>query len=278
MRLHKAANRFDDSVLYDAYTGTRVGNGQLDPTDIFKLDGAAVTRRVISVAPDTVMPTRLAVKLGADVYVVGSPSTDEWKGSPIRTKYVLHLTASQATIKSIAEALSDAPGRTAYASREWNKDVPDPKVSSTYFNDYHIFLAHNESVRQYDLLFIDNQWHICHAVHPSLSGFVDAVSHEIIGVGFEMATVSTNTYSPVLDAYTATATSIKMLRLRWQENFRLLTQGQEEYERGDEVAMVLKSAWPAVKPSDSITFSDGKWRVLAVRDEGLTLNLHIRRD
>lgn len=278
MRLHKAATRFDKSILYDAYTSTRVGKGQLDPTDIYKLDGAAVTRRVISVDPATILPTRLAVRLGADIYLIGSPSTDEWNGLPIRTKYILHQANSLATIKTFAEALANLPGRSAYASREWNKDIPDPKVSSTYFNDYHIFIAHTEPVQQYDLIFIDNQWHICHAVHPSLSGFTDAVSHEIIGVGFETVTTTTETYNPTTDTYSGVTTSATMLRLRWQENFRFLTQAQENYEQGDEIAMVLKSAWPAVKPSDKVIFSDGEWRVLAARDEGLTFNLHIRRD
>lgn len=280
MRLHKAAVRFDDSVLHDAYTNTLVGKGQLDPTDIFKLDGASVRRRVISVAPDTVLPTRRAVRLGADVYLIGEPSVDEWKGSPIRTKYVLHQTPSTATFKTFAEALANQPGRVMYASREWNKDVPDLKESSDYFNDYHIFVANTEDVATYDLVWVDNQWHICHAIHPSLSGFTDAVSHEILGTVFETITVSDKAYNPVTDNYTSVnTTNVKVLRLRWQEQYEYLRESQEDYARGDETLVVLDSVggWLPT-PSDTVALSDGRWRVLSARaGDGVWL-VHIRRD
>lgn len=277
MRLHQAATRFDDSDLYDAYTSTFIGKAQLDPTDIFKLDGASVRRRVMSVAPSVRPPTRQAVRLGTDHYLVGEPSTDEWRGTPIRVKYVLHQTPGLATVKTIAEALADAPGRSMYASREWNKDVPDAQTSSRYFNDYHIFVAKAETVAPYDLLWVDGQWHICHAVHPSLSGFQDAVSHEILGPVFETVTVSNQTYDPLSDSYSTTPVSLKLLRLRWQEQYAYLTPAQTKYEAGDETVMVLQSAW-AAKASDTLLLSDGRWRVLDVQDRGPTLALHVRRD
>lgn len=278
MRLRRAATRFDDSMLFDAYTNALVGRGQLDPTDIFKLDGASVRRRVISVAPEVSPPTRRAVRLGTDAYLIGEPSTDEWKGSPIRTKYVLHHTPGQVTIKSIEEALSNQAGRMMYASREWNKDVPDSQTSSAYFNDYHIFISYTESVKMYDLLWIDGQWHICHAVHPSLSGFTDAVSHEILGTVFETVALGSRSYDPVTDSYTSNPTNATVLRLRWAEQYSYMTAAQTSYVRGDETVMVLKSAWPEASASDVLTLSDGRWRVIDVQDQGAVLALHTRRD
>lgn len=277
MRLHAAAKRFDKSLLTDAYTGAFVGAGQLDPTDIFKLDGASVRRRIISVDPAMPLPTRRAVRLGSDAYLIGEPSTDEHYGAPIRTKYVLHHTPTQATIKTLAEALAGSAGRTLYASREWNKDVADLQHSSEYFNDYHIFISKAETVAAGNLIHIDGQWHICHAVHPSLSGFTDAVSHEITGTVFETVAASSRTYDPITDTYSASTTSVNVLRVRWQERFEYLTKSQESYERGDETLVVLKSAWASAKPSDTLPLSDGVWRVLSVVDDGTTLSLHARR-
>lgn len=277
MRLHAAATYFDKSVLTDAYTGSIVGKAQLNATDIFKLDGASVRRRLISVGPGVTPPTRMAVRLGGDVYLMGEPSADEHGGSPIRTNYVLHHTPGQATIKTLAEALGNAAGRTMWASREWNKDVADLQTSSSYFNDYHIFVAKTEAVAQENLIYVDGQWHICHAVHPSLSGFTDAVSHEILGTVFETVDVASRTYNPLTDAWTSSTVNAKVLRVRWQEKFEYLTKGQANYERGDETIVVLKAGWPAAKASDTLTLSDGTWRVLSVRDDGLTLALHARR-
>lgn len=279
MRLHRAASYFDDSVIYDAYTGSKLGKGQLDPTDIFKLDGASVRRRVISVAPDFPLPTRRAVKLGAGCYLMGEPSSDEWDGSPIRTKYVLHQTPSLATVKTFYEALTGAAGRSMYASREWNKDVPDEKTSSGYFNDYHVFVANTETVDAYDLVQIEGQWHICHAVHPSLSGFKDAVCHEFIdGSGFESVTVITKTYVPATDSYTTAQSVSLVLRLRWQEQYNFLRESQDPYKQGDQTVIVIKAAWTAASAGDSLQMSDGRWRVLNVQDQGQTLALHVRRD
>ena len=277
MRLHAASVRFDKSILTDAYTGGAVGKGQLANSDYYKLDGASVRRRIISVAPSFIPPTRRAVGLGGEFYLIGEPSTDEFNGSPIRVSYVLHQTPGMATVKTVAEALAGSAGTAMYASREWNKDVADLQHSSDYFNDYHIFVANTETVTSGLLVYIDNQWHYCHAVHPSLSGFTDMVAHEIVGTVFETITATAKTYNPVTDAYTDSSASVTVLRLRWQERFEYMTLAQETYQRGDETLVVLKSARPALKPSDTFTLSDGVWRVLSVRDDGLTLSAHVRR-
>jgi hypothetical protein len=214
--------------------------------------------------------------LGADYYLMGEPSTDEWKGSPIRTKYVLHQTPSQSTIKTIAEALANSAGTTAYASREWNKDVADLQESSDYFNDYHIFVASNEAGVEGDLVYVDSEWHYIHAVHPSLSGFKDLVSHEIPSPVFETVNISSNAYNPITDSFASATTSVKVLRLRWKERFKYKMLAQETYRRGDETLVVLKSVIPTLKVGDTIPLSDGTRRVLAVRDDGTTLSVHAR--
>jgi len=277
MRLHKAAVRFDDSVLHDAYTGHFIGKGQLDPTDIFKLDGASVRRRILSVSPDVAIPARRAARLGAEVYLFGEASPDEWNGAPIRVKYVLHQTPGRAKVFTFAEALRGQPGREMYASREWNKDVPDNQASSRYFNDYHIFVAASEPLAPFDLIFIDDQWHICHAVHPSLSGFKDAVSHEITGMVFEYAEIGVRKYDPVTDDWDATHADVMVLRLRWQEQYDYLRASQENYQRGDETLVIADEGYRP-KPSDGILLSDGRWRILASQEGAGVWLLHARRD
>lgn len=275
MRLKTAARRFDTSVMLDGYTGVEVGRCQLSPVDYFKLDGASLRVRAITVSPDVEIPSRRCIQIGDERYIVGGAAIDHWRGSPIRANYTLHQTPGLATVKTIAEALADAPGHTLYASRLWNKDVADLQTSSNYFNDYHIFFASTENINTYDLIWIDGHWHICHSVHPSLSGFADAVSHEILGTVFETVSFGSQTYDPITDSYSGTPVTVKVLRVRWQEHFAYLNAAQETYQRGDETIFVLKTVTP--KPSDTLALSDGSWRVLHVADQGTHWSLHARR-
>ncbi len=278
MRLHAAATRFDKSVLTDAYTDELIGKGQLEHTDIFKLDGASVRRRIMSVSPTLSIPARRAIQIAGEKYLVGEPSFDESFGSLIRVKYVLHRTPGEASVYSIEGALAeDAATTTAFASREWNKDVVDMRESSRYINDYHIFFGKNESVNVNDLIYIDGTWHYCHSVHPSLSGFRDAVSHELIGSVFEVGTASSKTYTAQGDSFSSVDSEVRMLRMRWSEDFTYFTESQTDYVRGDETVMFLEIDWPNVKVSDEIEFTDGFWKVLSVVDSGSVRRLHTRR-
>jgi hypothetical protein len=278
MRLKRAASFFDEVKAVDAYTGTLVGFVQVEPMDYYKLDGAAVRRRSISAAPSVSIPTRRAIRLGADVFLVGEPTSDFWKGKPIRLTYVSQMAPSLATVLSMAEALGDDPGRSAYASRSWNKYSTDSRDSADHHDEYHVFFGETGLVHPYHLVHVDDTWHLCKGQHPSLNGLDVAVCREIPGSVFEIVALSKRVYNPVSDSYTETPQpAAKVLRLRWQEFFEYLTASQTEYVRGDETAVMLTSDWTGA-PADTLMLSDGKWKVLGYRPLGTTTVLHIRRD
>jgi hypothetical protein len=92
---------------------------------------------------------------------------------------------------------------------------------------------------------------------------------------FETVSLSVNTYDPVADATTSVTTSHPIMRVKWTEHYTYLSIGTETYERGDQQVFMLKTATP--KPSDTLTLSDGTWRILAVQDEGTRWSCHVRR-
>lgn len=278
MRLKRVASAFDEVRAADAYTGARVGSVQVEPTDYYKLDGAAVRRRSISAAPSVTMPTRRAIRLGAEVFLVGEPTTDFWKGKPIRLTYVCQMAPGLATVMSMAEALGNLPGRQAYASRNWNKYSTDSRDSADHHDEYHVFFGEANLAQPYHLILVEGTWHLCKGQHLSLNGMDVAVCREITGTVFETVTLSKRTYNAVTDSYSeVTQPAAKVLRLRWQEFFEYLTASQTDYVRGDETVVMLTSDWTGA-PADTITLSDGKWKVLGHRAYGLTTVLHVRRD
>ena len=92
---------------------------------------------------------------------------------------------------------------------------------------------------------------------------------------FEMATFTSRAYAPLTDTYVDTPSAIKVFRIKWAEHFEYLSKATEQYERGDLTVMMLKAVTP--DPPDTLTLSDGVWRILSAQDEGLTWSCHARR-
>ena len=279
MKLSNAAKMGDTQAALDAYNpSSGVFFVGLEPLSFSKIDGVAVKKRAMSVAPGVTMPLRGAVTIDGQTYLVGHGAPDYWHGSLIRTTYVMQGADGVSAILTVAEALGNLPGVAAYAATVFMKYAVDERTSSEFFPQYQVFLGGAETIAAGYLVHLDDRWfHIKEAYH-SASGLIIALGNKFDNSIFETATITTKTYSPVTDTYASATTTAKILRFRRAESFDRVTTAQENNEQGDETVHVLKSAWPLVKQSDTLTLSDGPWRVLAVEDKGLTMSLHTRRD
>ena len=277
MRLSRAANRFNDMIAADAYAPTATFLVQFEPVSYSKLDGVQVRKRSTSIAPDVVIPARGVIAIDGQNYLVGHTAPDYWKGRVIRRTVVIQGADGLAVVSSITEALGNSPGVSAYASAAFSKYNTDMRESSAYHPEYQLFFAGSESLSEGTLVSLNGDWFLVKEAYHSTSGLLVGLADKLPGTVFETVTVNSNTYDPVLDAYTTSAASAKVMRVRWKESFEYLTAAQEDYVRGDETVFVLQSAFDA-KPSDTLTLSDGDWRVISVVDQGAVLALHARRD
>jgi len=267
---------FDDTVFKDAY-GTATFKGQIDPFQLFTVDGAKVVRRSASVLPGVQIPPRRTVKVGRQVYLIGDETDDHFDGEEIRTNFVLMGANFLATVRSIPDALADAPGLQAWVSRDWNKDEIDSRDSAQRISQYHLFFSRTENIPKQAVIEIDGLTYFVKETHRALSGLTDALSNELEGPVYETVSYGTRTYNAVTDTYSSAPTSVRVLRLRWQEAFKYLTQGSTDYERGDQILMMLKAGSPTPKTADIVPLSDGGFRVLGFKDEGLHWSIHARR-
>lgn len=276
MDLADVAGYFDDTVFRDAYGGYQTFTGQIDPFLLYTVDGAKVKRRSASVVPGTVFPPRRAVTVGRQVYIIGDETDDQFVGDNIRTNFVMFGADFLATVRSIPEALADAPGLQAWCSRDWNKDTTDSRDSAERISQYHIFFSRTEPIPRQAVIELDGETYFVQETHRAISGFTDALSNELAGPVFETIDYGTRVYNPITDTYSDTPNSVRVLRLRWQEAFRYLTRASTDYERGDQILMMLKAGTPSPKAGDAVNLHDGTFRIISHLDEGTHWSLHVR--
>lgn len=274
MKLSNAARMGDTVVASDAY-GTAQVMVQYDPMSYAKIDGVSVRKRQISAAPSVAMPARGVITIDGQKYLVGHGAPDYWRGKAIRVSYVIQGADGLANLSSIAESLSNAAPRTAYAALVFSKYMPEANDNSKYPPQYQMFLAGAEEAPADSLIELDSRFFLVKQSYISTSGLRVALVNEIEDPVFETVTFGSRTYDPLTDTYTSAGSPIKIMRVKWSEHYLYLSKASETYERGDMQIFILKASTP--KPSDTLALADGTWRILAVQDEGLHWSCHARR-
>ena len=274
MRLHSAANKFNDVLAVDAYGGVEFAC-QWAPLELFKVDGVAVRKRSMTTAPDVKIPSRGVAIFDTEHYLIGAGTPDFWKGKVIRRNYVIQGADGLAQLASIGGALTGASPTEAYAAVVFAKYVPDAADSSRYPPQYQVFLAGSEDAPADSLVTLNAATYLVKESYLSTSGLRIALANVLSAPLFETVSFGAQTYDPVTDTYSGAASSVKIMRVKWTEHYSYLSIGSETYERGDQQVFMPKSVTP--KASDTLTLSDGKWRILAVQDETDRWSCHVRR-
>ena len=274
MRLLDAARRFDTTTATDAYSAATF-KCQFEVLAYSKIDGVAVKKRQISTASSVTIPARRVVTIHGQTYLVGHGAPDFWNYDTIRLNYVVQGADGLANLTTIADELAGTVPGTAYAALAFAKYLPDAEDSSKYPPQYQVFLSGTESAPADSLIYLNSVWYLVKESYVSTSGLRVSLANVVDSPNFEMATFNSRVYAPLTDTYTTTTSSIKVFRIKWAEHFEYLSKATEQYERGDLTVMMLKAVTP--DPPDTLTLSDGVWRILSAQDEGLTWNCHARR-
>jgi len=274
MRLLDAARRFDKTTATDAYSATTF-KCQFEVLAYSKIDGVAVKKRQISTASSVTIPARRVVTIHGQTYLVGHGAPDFWNDDTIRLNYVVQGADGLANLTTIADELAGTAPGTAYAALAFAKYLPDAEDSSKYPPQYQVFLSGTESAPADSLIYLNSVWYLVKESYVSTSGLRVSLANVVESPNFEMAAFTSRVYAPLTDTYVDTPSAIKVFRIKWAEHFEYLSKATEQYERGDLTVMMLKAVTP--DPPDTLTLSDGVWRILSAQDEGLTWNCHARR-
>lgn len=264
MRLHAAANHFNNMPCVDAYTGQQAFYAQLALYDDTKRDSEVGERRVFSVAPGTVIPSRRVVQAAGSRWIIGHGNPDTYRGKLIRTGYVAHEATELATIRTLGQACTNAAGRTAWAGDAWIKNLADNEHSSALVPQFHIHFASSEAVPAQSLVTYGGRLLVVRTPHRGPGGTLIALCDETPTI--EVATITTGTRDPVTGVTSAGTASATAVRMRWQSLFEYQNHLAPKFSAGD-AQLAFAKAQP-IKPGTVVTLSDGTWLIQSALDEG----------
>lgn len=274
MKLKNAAKAFDRTTAVDAYNSFYSFRCQVEPLDMYRTEGTRIKVRNMSTAPDVTIPERRVIMFDGQAYLVSDSSYDYWGKEKIRARYVIQGADDVVEIRTITQILGSVAGVQAWASIDFNKYSTDERDSADYHPQYHIFFG-KEVVPENAIVTTSTRSFLVKNSFTAPSGFVDALCNELDSPVIDAATFKVRTYNPITDSSTESSSTVRCIRVRWQDHFAYLSQGSQKYERGDMVVFVPLSVTP--KSNDVIELGDGPWRVLASVDFGGYRSLHVRR-
>lgn len=278
MRLAQVANFFDKTVCVDAYNLSATPfKVQLDLFDDAKKDSLGSSRRIISASPSVVIPARRTVNFSGETWLVGRHNPDEFRGAILRQKYPVQECEGTAIVRSFAATLAGSGGQTLYTATNWVKSF-DQIDTSVNTDRLEYFFSSAETVNELDVIYHLGKRHIIRSLTLMATGFLKATTDEIREPSLETVTHTSQTYSPLTDAFATTPVTCAALRIQWQTNFEYLSDASAKFKNGDLYVLVLKSAITSSKAGNTLTMSDGDWIVQATFDKGACWGLHLSRD
>lgn len=274
MKLAAASRFFDRLVCQDAY-GVATFKGQFNLFDDSVRDGLTVERRILSVAPEVVMPARNTFQADGQVWLVGDVSRDYFGNAAIRHKYVVHLAQELSPVRTFEEVLTNQAGQSLWTSRVWVKASKEIEISSAMTDVFDLYFSPKENVPEGALVQIGGRWHLVRSTYQSTGGLLVALADELPEPVVASASFDQRTYVPATDSYNVNPIVVPAIRLRWQSHFRYPLRGVDRYKAGDIVLIVSKSDITPVA-GDFTNIGGIRYKVDSKLDEGTTWSLHLQ--
>lgn len=275
--LFDVAQHFDDIPVLDGYSDAHLYYGQFSTFLEASPDGSTSQRRTLSLAPGLTLPPRKVVKLLNEPWLVGYGNVDGIFGSVIRQSFWMKKATDSVQVLTAGEAASGAVGVTAYAHKEYLKDIVNNLTDSEYDPFWDIFLSTSESVSKGTFLKAGQTLYRVRSAHTGKEGMVDAASDEIDAGAAVSATFSElGVYVPSTDSFSAGSVTTSGLLIDRYKFYELKTEADDKMVAGD---MTLLVATAAVTPlvGRKLTIGAQAWTVLAVTLEQDAWALHVRR-
>ncbi|VTU32259.1 hypothetical protein H4CHR_02976 [Variovorax sp. PBS-H4] len=276
MTLAAASSYFDRTEVFDAYSGELLFRAQIDPYDDSKRDAMVAYRRVLSVAPDVVIPSHRCIRAFGAVYIVAGEASIDGLDEAHRVKHVLQASDGTFKVGTITQFLDNDPASTVYGFAEWVKDAKQEAESSDLANVFEVIMPLGTNVKPRQVLWRDDIVYITTSVRRLPSDFIGVTAVRLDQVEPLEAGIQSRTYNPATGGYTLGAQDFPYaLRVRWQNLFRYDAQLEARYQEGDFTLALPEDT--EVDTSSRITFMDVPHRVLAVDVIEGAVAVHVRR-
>lgn len=271
------AKHFDDIPAVDGYTAASLFNVQMSTFLGSSPDGSVAQKRVVSTAPNLVMPARNVITTLGETYLVGTGILDGIYGQPIRKTYWTKLVTESMEVLTPGQACLATVGIAAWARKEYLKDLVNTQTDAEYDPFWEVFFASGEPVVKGSFFKVGSKFYRARSVHLDAAGFTNAASDELdAGSRVSLTFTETGAYDPVADAFAAGSVTTTGFVIDRYKTYDLLTEADDLNKAGDMTAIVATSAvTPLV--GHKLSIASREWQVLAVTPEADAWSLHIRR-
>lgn len=278
MKLRNAARWADTTRLYDAYDPSKfVMLAQISSYIDNQQDGAISKRRVMSFAPENVIPPRRVITYEGEIWIMGDHMVDMWKGKPIRTSVATKKSTGLYKIRQPGQAALAAGGVEAYGQLIYLKDTVNTQTNSQYSPQYEVYFASSEQLAAGRVLVSDDNYLHVRSFYPLLDGFVCAVSDELGADARKPITLrSRGAYDSTTDSYAETNTNTYAILLDYYKLYGKETALAYNQLPGDMTLLVAASAVSPVV-GEIVVMTGNDWRILAAGADQDGYRLHIRR-
>jgi len=264
MRLAKVAMFFDDTPCANGYTGVHAFFGQLALYDDTKRDSEVGERRVISVAPSSVIPARRVVSAAGTRFIIGHASPDVYAGKVIRLGLVAHEATDLVNIRTLAQACDNVAATSAWCGRAWIKSLTDNEQSSNLVPQFNVHFSVTEAISPGQvLLYKDGTVLLVRTVHDGAGGTRVVLADVMPGI--EVGTITVGSYNKVTEVFTGSSAAVRVLKARWQSLYTYRNYASPKF--GPEDLQLIISSSVAIVPGAKVTLSDGIWQIDSAFDE-----------
>lgn len=267
MRMRAAARYFDKQPANDAYTDRFAFRCVYSGFDNISGDGSTNRRRLMSVDPDVVIPTRRCVTLGAQRWLVGAPTDDGFAGETIRHTYNVKRVTNLMQVLTAGQAATGASPLAVYAQRYYFKDSVDQATSSQYDTFWNIFFTTNEPVSR-DAFLRDEAGRVYHVrgAYEVPEGFIIAQSDQLDADAAQTAVFKTGAYDRATDSFASGSTTTTVLQFEPTKFYRFRQQAESQLKPGDKAIIVSA----AVTPHAGMRFTmlSREWQTVTAQVQG----------
>lgn len=277
MNLADASQYFDKELVYDAYTSELLFKCQLSSFDDSSSSGATSRRRVLSVAPSTVLPTRKAITILGTTWVGGNGDADGFFGEPVRANFNLKRSTGLISVLTPAEACGGLLGVPSHAHMKHFKETVDTQTSSEYSNFWYVFFPTSEAAvtgrflrAGLTLYRVRNHW-------ESEDGFLVAEADQLTTDALKTVVfITQGSYNVIADTYPVVNVTVQAIAMAIPKFYRL-EDAAEDYEKAGDISLFVPKL--SVTPTKGATVMiDGEdWRVISLVDEKDAWAMHMRR-
>lgn len=269
------ARHYDDIKFYDGYTGDYLFRGQFSSFAEASPEGSTARKRVLSVSPSVVMPSRRAVSFLGETWLVALGLVDGFDGKAIRRTHWMKLVTDTCQLLTPKQACLGLAGTSVKVFREEYKYTVNSATDSEYDPFWSLSLATVEGAQTGSFFKIGDLLLRARMVVRAKEDLDQALCDQLDTGYSTIGTFYTGTYNPITDAVATGSVLASVVIFDSYQLYSYATAADEKMHTGDKALIVPQTSLTPVAGS-RVAIDGRDWTILSVKPEQDCWALHVR--